>query len=138
MMSSVKRITFFFALALITFLILFLVLGDQLAAIFYGSSYAGNGRSISVLGLSMFFSGIALGPTYGMWAMERPDLNFKINLVLLAISFLCGVWLVRSLGVFGASIALFLTNLISFLSRYIVFENLISNNTPSGTQTSCN
>jgi O-antigen/teichoic acid export membrane protein len=99
-----KTALLFFAtlggLAVIAFL-----LGEQIAVVVYGPSFAGAGMIVGVLSLSVLANSAGVVAGNGLWAMERPKANFVADLCSLGIVIVAAVALVPTLGPLGAAIA---------------------------------
>jgi O-antigen/teichoic acid export membrane protein len=101
-----------------------IIFGDQLVTLFYGRQYGGNAWLISFLALNSLAYAFSLGVDYGIWAMGRSDLTFKINLLLLGTTLTVGLALVMSLGVLGVAFGLLAGNLAALMLRFKVFNRL--------------
>ncbi len=101
-----------------------LFFGDQFVALIYGNKYVGNGPVISVLALGFLSSALASSPAYGLLALERPDANFKVNLINLCVTFTFGLWLVKSFGSLGAAYGILVGNTAASVVRWAVFSSL--------------
>jgi O-antigen/teichoic acid export membrane protein len=103
-----------FAAIVITF-------GSQIVSFIYGPHYAGYGLVISVLALYSVVSAIHFAIYYGIWAVGRSDLNFKINLGRLAVTLTLGLWLVKNLGPLGVAWGFLLSSLAILWVEWLVF-----------------
>ena len=95
--------------------------GEQLLVFFYGPKYAGNSNVVSILALDTLVIGLAFSIDFGIWAMGRPDFNFKVNCVRMGITLTLGLWLVMNYGPLGAAIGLLVGNIIAALLQYAFF-----------------
>jgi len=123
MRGMIFKSAILFVLAMSLVCIFFVVFGNPLVVLFYGHKYEGNGYIVSVLALNLVMSSATFPFSRGLFAMERADLDFMINLVVI-ITLLFGVWLVRAFGPLGAAYGLFIANALSVLLRGIVFNRV--------------
>ena len=119
--QCVLRASAALSIAMVPLFLGLLFFGDRLVTMLYGANYAGNGATVSLLGLNLIFSGVSLGYSGGLFAMERADLNLKVTTVTLFVFFTLGFWLVRSLGPLGAASGLLIANIASSSLRVILF-----------------
>lgn len=101
-----------------------IIWGDQLAGFIYGPQYVGHGWVISILALNILAYALSLAMGYGLWALGRVDLNFKINLLRMGVTFTLGFWLVKTYGPIGVAWGLLLGSLVAGVFRYFVFIKL--------------
>ena len=106
------------------------VFGGTLAPLIYGDSYSGNGWLIGLLAVNLLVSAMAYPYSRGLFAIERADVDFKINLVALASLILVGVWLVQLLGPVGAAWGMLLANVVASAIRVRAFHGLVAVKSP--------
>jgi O-antigen/teichoic acid export membrane protein len=104
--------------------VLLIMFGGRFLAIIYGSKYVGHGLVVSILAISSAISIVGEPASYGIWAMERPATNFKINLIALTMTVTLGLWLVNSFGTLGVALGLLASNVAASLMRYAAFARL--------------
>lgn len=119
------RATTVFGLAIAPFCAVQLIFGGILVTLFYGEKYDGNGLVVSMLALNMATSALAFSPSRALFAIDRANVEFKINLALLIVLFPIGLWLARSFGPLGAASGMLLGNLIGLILRYSAFFGLV-------------
>lgn len=112
-----------FGLFLAPFFLVFLFFGDDLIALFYGEKYSGNGLIITLLGLNLLLSGLAFPPSRALFTIGRPDIDFKLNLLLLIIICSLGVFLIYKYELIGICIAQVIINLVSLIILFWFFFN---------------
>jgi O-antigen/teichoic acid export membrane protein len=100
------------------------VTGGFIATLIYGQAYSGNGTLIALLILSLFVSSIAFSFSRGLFALERADIDFKVNLVAFALMLTVGIWLAYTFGVVGAAWGALLTNTVATVLRVRAFDAL--------------
>jgi O-antigen/teichoic acid export membrane protein len=98
-----------------------IVWGDRLIGSLYGSRYAGNGPVVAVLALNLLISAIAFSFSRALFAIERADLDFALNLAAILIMATLGLWLVRTYGPLGAAIGLLVANVSTSSVRTVAF-----------------
>jgi O-antigen/teichoic acid export membrane protein len=103
--------------------ILFVVFGNSLVVLFYGRKYDGYGLVVSILALNLAVSSMTYPFSRGLFALERADLDFMVNLAVV-VTLLLGVWLVRTFGLPGAALGLLAANALSVLLRGIAFNRV--------------
>lgn len=101
-----------------------LLVADRLLNVFYGAGYTGNGLVVFCLALGLVAASVAFSFSRALFAMERADIDFKVNFVSLFILLTLGIWLVRSLGPFGAAVGLLLANVAASAVRCVSFAVL--------------
>ncbi len=111
------------------FCIVVTALGNRLLFLLYGSGYSADVHLFAVLAASVLASNCTLALGFGFWAIGRPDMNFKINLISVVIAAGLGPWLVRTHGLIGAAYGLLLANAsvsilrVSLLKRALVIAD---------------
>jgi O-antigen/teichoic acid export membrane protein len=125
---ALRRFTFkaglLLGLVMIFFCGVLFIIGNPLLVLFYGDKYSGNGFIVFILALGLAAGSVAFSFSRALFAIERSDLDFKINFIPLFILFTCGLWLVRSFGPLGAALGLLLANLAASAVRGIFFTSL--------------
>jgi len=96
--------------------------GDKLITLLYGSKYIGNGQIMIALSFSILASAVSLAPGYGLAALERPDANFKINLISLVLALTLGLWMAKSYGPIGAAFGILGANIVASIIRFAIFS----------------
>jgi O-antigen/teichoic acid export membrane protein len=117
-----RKATIYLTILAGLFVLVMLFFGNQFVILAYGVKYAGNGAVVSILSLGMLASAISVASSYGLWAMERSEANFKINLISLGATLSFGLLLVKSLGPIGVAFGLLLGNTIASTARYYTFN----------------
>ncbi len=117
----VFRTTILLSLVMGLFCIVIALFGGQLVIFMYGPKYGGNGLLVSVLALGLFAWWLSAAFSYGLWAIERSDINFKINMIAFCVTATIGIWLAKVSGPLGVAYSLLAGNLAATLVRYIVF-----------------
>lgn len=123
--SVVTKATLVVAAAMSLLCLAILIFGDQIVLIIYGREYAGNHLVLFLLVLGIFSWALSLPISYGLWAIERPDLNFKVNLIAIGMTLSIGFWLVKAFGLLGVACGILIGNISSSAARYIIFSQLI-------------
>jgi O-antigen/teichoic acid export membrane protein len=100
------------------------IIGGPLLVLFYGDKYSGNGLVVSMLALGLVAASVAFAFSRAFFAIERADVDFKINFIPLFILFTIGLWLVRSFGPLGAASGLLLAHLAASGVRWTSFAIL--------------
>ncbi len=131
----VSKVNIFLAGTTGLFCLIVFIYGSQIVVLAYGNKYEGNGTVVLFLALSIMASAITRGTAYAIWAMERADVNFKINLIILALTFTIGFFLTKVFGAFGVACGLLTGNIAASVLRYIFYKKLIENT--SGTINDC-
>lgn len=117
----VFRVSTVFSLPMLLFCVAMAFFGGPLVALLYGQKYAGNGLVVALLALNLAVSVAAFLFGRALFAIERADLNFVVDLVALFLMITLGLWLVRSFGVLGAAASLLAANLTTSAVRVGVF-----------------
>jgi O-antigen/teichoic acid export membrane protein len=108
--SLVIRSTLVIALGMGLFFVAILVAGDRLLSFVYGTEFGGHHLILAILGLGALVDALEHGIYYGLMAMKKSDLNFKINLLRVAVMLTIGSWLVKTMGLLGAAMGLLLAD----------------------------
>jgi O-antigen/teichoic acid export membrane protein len=108
------------AMALYCGLVVFV--GEHVVQLLYHNpAYAGHGHLIDVLALGMLASVLGTAPDSGLCALERPDLNFKANVLGLTATVTVTSLLLMPWGVLGAAYGLLAGNTTASLARMAAF-----------------
>tara|TARA_R110002049_G_scaffold27321_2_gene93956 strand:- start:9830 stop:11152 length:1323 start_codon:yes stop_codon:yes gene_type:complete len=95
--------------------------GDIAMIKLYGDAFAGNGRTISILGIGALATAIGVSSNHGLRALERPELNFAASLVGLTSGVVAAIVLIPSLGVAGAASGYAVSCIVTSLARLLSF-----------------
>lgn len=95
--------------------------GDPLVVLVFGDKYAGNGMIVFVLALNLMALAMALALSYALFALEKADFDFIVNIAGVLILVTVGIWLVRAYGPLGAALGLLASNAAALATRYGVF-----------------
>jgi O-antigen/teichoic acid export membrane protein len=98
--------------------------GDRFIALLYGSRYAGNGLVVAILAVNLLVTAVGFSYSRALFAIERANLDFLLNLATLFIMFTLGLWLVRTYGPLGAAAGLLGANIVTSLIRVGAFLKL--------------
>ena len=89
--------------------------------LYHNPAYAGHGQLIDVLALGMLAAVLGTAADSGLCALERPDLNFKANLLGLTATVAVTSLLLVPWGVLGAACGLLAGNTTASLARVGAF-----------------
>jgi O-antigen/teichoic acid export membrane protein len=109
----VLKITAVIALPMSLLCLILSFWGGRLIALLYGRQYAGNNRVVAILALNLLVAAAAFPFSRALFALERADLDFLVNLAALFIMVAMGFWLVRALGPLGAAFGLLGANFVT-------------------------
>jgi O-antigen/teichoic acid export membrane protein len=102
---------------------------SYLLVLLYGEKYNGNGLVVVILALNIVATSVAFSFSRALFAIERADIDFKINFIPLLILFTVGIWTVRAFGPIGAAYGLLISNLIAAAIRIASFAKLTYSST---------
>jgi O-antigen/teichoic acid export membrane protein len=92
--------------ALGAFCLVVFLFGSRLAVFVFGDQYRGHGDILTALALVMFANGVGTIAGTGLWAIDKPRINFTADVVTLLVTIAAGFALVVPLGAFGAALAI--------------------------------
>jgi O-antigen/teichoic acid export membrane protein len=98
--------------------------GGTLVAWIYGREYAGNGATVFVLSMGTTFAALSYGPSRGLFALGRADIDLAVNVVTLLVFLTVGLWLAWSFGPLGAALGLLVKNSVGAAFKLVVFARL--------------
>lgn len=107
LMHTLRRSLRLYLTSLGLFCVAAFFVGEWLARTCYGSEFAGTGILIGVMTLTVLMNSIAITAGNGLWAVERPDANFRADLCAMVVTMVMTIALVPMLGGLGAAIAAF-------------------------------
>ncbi len=110
-----------FAAPLILLCLVLWVAGDPIVTFLQGGEFAGNGLVIKVLGVNLLALALASVFSRGLFVLERADVDFAVNFVVLFVLLALGLWLVWAYGVLGAACGLLTANLAALVARCAAF-----------------
>lgn len=104
----------------------------QVIQLLYGPSFSISLNVFAILAFSAIVFHMSSPLGFGLWAVGRPDINLKINLIALGCSASFGFWLADTLGLLGAACGLLMGNAAVSLTRFIAARMLIRSNSRIG------
>jgi O-antigen/teichoic acid export membrane protein len=130
---SLRRITYraviIFCSVLMLFCGIIFLFGEPLIVLIYGNKYAGNALVVYILALNLIPLAAGFCFSRSLFTLERADIDFFANFVVLFVLCSFGLWLVKYFGVLGAAYGLLVSNISVIPVRYFalnrVFESLI-------------
>ena len=120
----VLRISAVLAIPVTLLTVVLIVWGDRFIGLLYGHRYAGNGAVVAVLALNLLVTALAFAFSRALFAIERADLDFQLNVATIVIMLTAGIWLVRTYGPLGAASGLLLANVATSILRAGLFLRL--------------
>jgi O-antigen/teichoic acid export membrane protein len=127
--AALRRVVFRaaggFAAGLTVLCAVLIVFADQILAAIYGAIYASSGSVLAIMAVSVVARGAAFCFSRGLFAIERADVDFWINLIPLAILGTFGVWAITAHGAVGAAVALLASHAIASATRGIALAVLL-------------
>ncbi|MEM7294670.1 MAG: polysaccharide biosynthesis C-terminal domain-containing protein, partial [Pseudomonadota bacterium] len=118
----VKKVTVIMGVVIGAFALFLIVLGEWLVALFYNNpAYAGNGHMISVLAISLVFSGLTIAASLGLRPLERTDLAFVGKMADFAVVIALFIPLIHYWGMLGGAYAMLVASLFSWVLRRVLF-----------------
>jgi O-antigen/teichoic acid export membrane protein len=117
----VLRISAIIALPLSLLTLALILWGDRLVGMLYGHQYTGNMPVVAALACNLLVTAVAFAFSRALFAVERADLDFRLNLAAIAIMATLGLWLVRSYGPLGAALGLLTAIVLTSAVRAAVF-----------------
>jgi len=110
-------------LAMSGFFAIMIVAGERIVVLFYGGKYAENGLLVSLMSLNLVVSSAAFPFSRGLYAMERADVDFNINITGVFMMVLT-IYLTYAFGLLGAACGTIASSFMSVLLRGIAFERI--------------
>lgn len=104
---------------------LLILFADRVLAALYGEIYASAGMVLAVMAVGVIARGAAFCFSRGLFAIERADVDFWINLIPLAILATFGVWAISVHGALGAAVALLASHAIASVARGVALAVLL-------------
>jgi O-antigen/teichoic acid export membrane protein len=98
--------------------------GGRLIVLLYGDKYAGNSLVLYAMAANLVVVAATFAVSRGLFALERADIDFVINVVTIVLLLSAGLWLVRSWGVCGAAVSILLANTLLLAAKYVAFISL--------------
>ena len=96
--------------------------GGLLVQLLYGHKYAGNGLVVAVLALGVVANAAAFSYSRALFALDRANLDFAINLAVLAVGIGAGLPLVKWFGPLGAAYSLTAAYMGGAVLRVLAFH----------------
>jgi O-antigen/teichoic acid export membrane protein len=107
------------------FCVVIVAIGTHVLLFLYGSGYRMDFYVLVVLAASVLASTSSLAVGFGFWALGRPDLNLKINLLSIVIAAALGPWLVSAHGLLGAAFGLLVANTAASALRVLLLRRVL-------------
>ena len=79
---------------------------------------------VAVLALNIFVLAVAFAFSRALFAIERADLDFWLNVGTVVVMATLGLWLVRKYGPLGAALGLLIANVVASTVRAAIFLRL--------------
>jgi O-antigen/teichoic acid export membrane protein len=102
------------------------LVGDWLLRLIYGPLYAGQQTTVALLACAALASAIGMGPNHGMYALERPDVDFKANFLALAVMLVVTASLVGHFQLAGVAAGLLAGNVAGTAFRWSVYARAMA------------
>jgi O-antigen/teichoic acid export membrane protein len=120
----VLKISAMLALPISLLTLVLMVWGGRLIALLYGHRYAGNSQVVAVLACNILVTAVGFAFSRALFAIERADLDFWLNVVTIFIMVTMGLALVRAYGPLGAAFGLLGANILTTVIRACAFLRL--------------
>jgi len=125
LLRTVLRASGFISLIVMLFCVTAIVLGNYVIVVLYGPAFKTDVTMLAVLAVSVIVANCTLALGFAFWAMGRPDINLKINLISTGFGLAAGPILVSRWGILGAASGLLLGNAAVSLVRVITLKKVL-------------
>jgi O-antigen/teichoic acid export membrane protein len=125
MTKFVLRVIPGFFVLLLVFTIPIIFFGDDLVSLIYGEKYRGYGSIVKILVPNLLITATMFSLSRSLFAIERANIDFVINLTAIIIQITFGVWLISNFGIIGAAYGYLSTKMITFILISYAFIKLI-------------
>lgn len=125
LMRSVVQASVLISAVVGLFCIIAVASGNYLIVMLYGSAFRADSAVLAVLAGSVFIANSTLALGFGFWALGRPDINLKINIVSAGSAVILGPVAVSIYGLLGAAWGLLLGNAAVSLIRVVTLRRLL-------------
>lgn len=116
------------------FCLFVLLTGDLLTVLTFGTAFQGTGLILFALALSALMTSISTVVGNGLWAIDKPHLNFVADVCCLTLTLLGAAVLIAPLGALGAALAILAGTLTSAVVRTVtLFRQLKSSDSEAST-----
>jgi len=116
-----RKTTLLLGMAMGSLCSILILFGGSVVALLYGSQYVGHGITVAVLATGMLVRSLGMSAFIGLVAVERPDVNFKINLAGLAVTVVLACMLMTTWGVVGGACGLLAGDIAAAAARWNTF-----------------
>ena len=110
---------------LFVFSIPIIFFGDDLISFIYGEKYKGYGNIVAILVPNLLITATTFSLSRALFAIERANIDFVINLTAIFIQITFGVWLISNFNIIGAAYGYLSTKMITFILIFYAFIKLI-------------
>ena len=128
----VGKATLMLAIVMAPVCVLFVILGDRILLILYGSEFAGRQYTIAALAIAVLAHALGMAAASGLWVLERPRVTFAANLLGLTITLVMASLLVKPFGILGAACAVPVGRTVASAVQYIAICRLTGGATTEG------
>jgi len=118
----VYRESVFFVIIIAPLCLVLIFFGGPLVALFYGEKYSGNGLVVTVLAANLLISAVSFSFSRALFVMNRANVDFAVNLIILVVLLTLGVWLVASYGPLGVAFGLLAGSIVSSGIKWGLFR----------------
>jgi len=98
--------------------------GEQIIHTLYNGRFPGAGSMVIWLTLSVLANAIGMAAGSGLWAIDKPRLNFVADMVTLTVAVAAAPALVGTYGAHGAAIATLAASVAGCVCRQFIFQQV--------------
>lgn len=103
---------------------LLLFFSGALSAAIYGAGLRASNPVVALIALGLSVTAFSIPYGIALFALGRPDVNFKASGAALAVSVIVGIPAMITIGIPGAALAYFLSALVEHLVKWYVLRRL--------------
>ena len=121
-----KMLALLFSVTLGGFALAAALIGDFAAGLVYGKEFAAAGNVIAVLALGMWTNALAITAGNGLWAVGKPEANFRADVVSFVVTVAATAILVPLFSTVGAAASLLAGGGTSMVVRYAILRSVLN------------
>lgn len=114
--------------------IILMIFGDRILSTLLGGAYGGLGVVVSLLAVMVVAEALGFAASNGLWAIERPNLNFVANLLSLVVTLGIAAMLTPHWGIVGAACGALAGRVVASVVQVIAFLRLSSDSEAVGVE----